>query len=212
MGKPLQLVLIDETGDPGFKLDGGSSPIFAIGMVIFSDFLEAEKTSVAIKQLRRDIFHNDHAEFKFSKIRPEFRHRFFEAMAPFDFTVRVLLVEKEKLRSKNLKSNKGSFYNYFVKMLLKHNKGTVANASVKIDGSGDREFKRKFCSYLSGELNAQNRIVEKIKFADSRSDVLIQLADMVVGCVRRCHESENKEEQKMFALLKPKISDIWKFE
>jgi hypothetical protein len=29
------LVFIDESGDPGFKLDGGSSPVFVAAMVIF---------------------------------------------------------------------------------------------------------------------------------------------------------------------------------
>ncbi len=38
------LVFIDDSGDPGFKLDKGSSKFFVISLVIFNDNLEAEKT------------------------------------------------------------------------------------------------------------------------------------------------------------------------
>lgn len=40
------LVFIDDSGDPGFKLQKGSSLIFVIGCVIFDDELEAEKTAI----------------------------------------------------------------------------------------------------------------------------------------------------------------------
>jgi hypothetical protein len=37
------LVFIDDSGDPGFKLDRGSTPFFVIALVIFEDELEATK-------------------------------------------------------------------------------------------------------------------------------------------------------------------------
>ena len=48
------LVFIDDSGDPGFKIEKGSSTHFVIAMVCFDDTLEAEKTTVAIKELKRD--------------------------------------------------------------------------------------------------------------------------------------------------------------
>lgn len=36
------LVLIDESGDPGFKLVRGSSSHFVVAMVVFDDFTDAE--------------------------------------------------------------------------------------------------------------------------------------------------------------------------
>jgi hypothetical protein len=38
------LVFIDESGDPGFKLDSGSSPVFVAAMVIFADRNAARAT------------------------------------------------------------------------------------------------------------------------------------------------------------------------
>ncbi len=48
-------VFIDDSGDPGFKLNKGSSSHFVIAMVIFDDELEIEKTAVAIKELKRKL-------------------------------------------------------------------------------------------------------------------------------------------------------------
>ena len=47
------LIFIDDSGDPGFKLDKGSSAFFVIALIIFDDELEAEKVALAIKELRR---------------------------------------------------------------------------------------------------------------------------------------------------------------
>lgn len=40
------IVFIDESGDPGFKIESGSSEVFVLALVVFDDNLEAEKASV----------------------------------------------------------------------------------------------------------------------------------------------------------------------
>ncbi len=49
------LIFIDDSGDPGFKFSKGSSFYFVICLVIFDDNLEAEKASITIKELRREL-------------------------------------------------------------------------------------------------------------------------------------------------------------
>ena len=49
------LVFIDESGDPGFKIAKGSSPIFVTAMVIFDGAAPALAAQAAIDQLRRDL-------------------------------------------------------------------------------------------------------------------------------------------------------------
>ena len=50
-----QLVFIDDSGDPGFKLNRGSSKHFVIACVIFDDPLDAEETALQMKKFRRDL-------------------------------------------------------------------------------------------------------------------------------------------------------------
>lgn len=91
------LVFIDDSGDPGFKLEKGSSKIFIIAMVIFKDNLEAEKTSVAIKELRRILKMSDLSEFKFNKSSRKFRTAFIDTVKKFDFKIRAIVVDKSYL-------------------------------------------------------------------------------------------------------------------
>jgi len=100
------LVFIDDSGDPGFKLEKGSSAIFVISCVIFDDELEAEKTAVAIKEFRRELKFPDDVEFKFSKSSKGIRCKFLKKINPFQFKVRSIVIKKSLIRSEELKNNK----------------------------------------------------------------------------------------------------------
>lgn len=202
------LVFIDDSGDTGFKFDRGSSRYFVISLLIFDDNLEAEKMSVAIKQLRRTVGMPDHEEFKFNKSKGRLREQFLHTISPFYFRVRSLIVEKEILYSPEL-HKKESFYAYFIKQVLKYSDGGILEAKIRIDGSGDRSFKKNFVTYLRKELNSDNRVIMKqCKFVDSKSDVLIQAVDMIAGSVRRSYEDGEKQYR---SIIKNHIEDEWTF-
>jgi len=112
------LVFIDDSGDPGFKLDKGSTSHFVIAMVIFGDELEAEKTAVAIKELKREISFSENSEFRFFKTRHDYRIKFLKVINKFNFRIRCLTVDKSKVYSDELRNNKNSFYAYFIKEIL----------------------------------------------------------------------------------------------
>ena len=205
------LVFVDDSGDPGFKFDKGSTRYFVIALVIFSDDLEAEKTAVAIKELRRKLGFPDKMEFKFFKSSREVRERFLHAVTGFDFKVRCLVIDKTKLYSDELKNNKDSFYSYAIKMVLKHST-EVRDAKVKIDGSGDRLFRRNFLYYLRKQLNDKERkIIKHCKLVDSKENVLIQLADMVAGSIRRSYDVEKEDHAVYRGIIRKRLDDVWDF-
>jgi len=49
------LVFIDESGDPGLKIEKGSSRFFTIALVIFEDKEEALACDQRIKLLKREL-------------------------------------------------------------------------------------------------------------------------------------------------------------
>ena len=169
------LVLIDESGCPGFKLTKGSTPYFIIAMVCFPDFKEAEKVSRVIADLRTTL--DLKSEFKFSKAHPNVKDKFFQIVCQHDFTVRALVVDKNSIYSTHLRKEKESFYNYFIKQLIYHDGKMLKDAIVKIDGRGSMAFKKRLGTYLRQTLDGHK--IKKLTFADSKSDSLIQLADMV---------------------------------
>jgi hypothetical protein len=207
------LVFIDDSGDPGFKFDKGSSIFFVISAIIFNDTLEVEKTALAIKTLRRDLGFSDNEEFKFNKSRKEVRLRFLGVVRPFNFKIRAIVFDKRVIRSDKLIRDRNSFYSYAIKLLLKNSNDSILDASIRLDGSGDRTFKRSFVSYLRKNLNSNNKkILNNFKFVDSKESVLIQLVDMVAGSIRRSYEDKGREKGIYKSIIKKHIEDEWQFE
>ncbi len=203
------LVLIDETGCPGFKLSKGSTPYFIVAMVVFKDFREAEKTSNSIQNLKESK--RIWPEFKFNKSHPNVKDIFFETVCKYDFQVFALIVDKSVIYSHHLRKDTDAFYNYFVKNLIKYDNELLINAVIKIDGSGDKKFKASLGVYLRKELG-QGKI-KKFSFVDSEKDNLIQLADMIVGAIGRAYNPNRKESNRWLEVLRKhhKISNIWNF-
>jgi len=206
------LVFIDDSGDPGFKLDKGSSSHFVIAMVIFDDELEAEKTAVAIKELRRQLGFSERAEFRFFKTSKNVRLKFLEVVKKFNFRIRYLVVDKSIIYSSELKDNRDSFYSFFIKETLKHNNDSILNAKIRIDGSGDRIFRKSFLSYLRRELNSsQKKVMKNCRMIDSKTNVLVQMADMIAGSINRYNNKDKSDHKSYKQIIQKHIQDEWIF-
>ena len=200
------LVLIDESGDPGFKLTRGSSSHFVVCMIVFNNFDEAERCSAAIQRLQSGL--GIYPEFKFSNCRAEIRDKFFACVKDFNFSIYALVVPKRDLYSPTLRTDTDKFYNYFVRQLLSNHKEILNNASIKIDESGDKKFKYELIKYLKDQI--ASGCIKKVRFASSKNDHLIQLADMVTGAVARLY-SQKKDNSRWHAMIAHKIANLWRF-
>jgi hypothetical protein len=206
------IIFIDESGDPGFKIQKGSSKFFIVGLVIFDDDLDAEELAVKIKRLKKDLKKSNKFEFKFNKCSRDYRLKFFETVKNGIFRIRAIVVDKTKIYSPTLQTSKDKFYNYIIKSLLKNNGDTISNAKIRLDGLGERIFKKNMVSYLRQNLNNKhNKVIKDFKFRDSQKDVLIQLADMIVGAIGRYYAKNKKDHQDYYSIIKNRIEDIWDF-
>ena len=171
------IIFIDESGDSGFKIQKGSSSHFVISLVIFDDTLEAEKTAIKIKEFKRAKKLSDYYEIKFNKLKKSLKIEFLETIKDSKFRVRSIVVEKEIIYSTALQTDKRKYYSFFLKKVLEKNNNTILNAKLRLDGLGEREFKKAMTSYLRRELNhdISNKIMDNLKFVDSKKDVLIQV-------------------------------------
>lgn len=206
------LVFIDDSGDPGFNIKKGASSHFVIACVIFNDELIAEETALVIKKYRREVGFPDTVEFKFAKSRNEIKKGFLKVVNKFDFDIRAIVVDKKIIRSNELKKSKDSFYNYFIKQVLLHNKGALVNSKIRLDGHGDRYFRRNLTTYLRRELNSrEKKVMKNMRLVNSKQNVLIQMADMVAGAIRRSYDPNKKENKSYRRIVKSKIKDCWEF-
>lgn len=130
-------------------------------------------------------------------------------MAGCDFCARAIVVRKELIYSDRLRGEKEEFYRFFVKNMVKHDGGLLDNAKVVIDGSGERVFRQDLERHLKHHADGA---IKSVKFADSRRDRLVQLADMTVGAIARSYRPDRKNADRWRAQLGKKLQNVWEFE
>lgn len=140
----------------------------------------------------------------------EMRRGFLKTVSDCNFTYRGIVMEKGKIYGPELIRSKNAFYSYPIKMVLRHSFGAIRDARIRIDGSGNREFRKKLATYLRKEVNQESAIVKDVKFRDSKKDVLIQLADMVAGAIHRSY-TEKRDAQIYRNIIKEREDDVWTF-
>jgi hypothetical protein len=206
------LVFIDESGDPGFKVTKGSSGYFVIALIIFEDDLDAEDAAVRIKRLKRELKKSERFEFKFNKGNREVRAAFLNTIRLCSFRIRAIVFSKTTIYSTYLRDNKERFYNFALRQVLEHNNKTIQNAKIRLDGRGEVAFRRQLTTYLKRSLNSRTkRVMTNLRFRDSKKDVLIQMADMVAGSIRRHYERSTQDWNVYRRIIKKKEEDVWLF-
>ena len=93
--------------------------------------------------------------------------------------------------------------------MLRHDNGRLENARVIIDGSGDREFRQKLSAAIRKRV--REGAVRDCRFSDSKTDPLIQLADMCAGAVARSYRADRKDRRRWRDKLRPRLDDVWQF-
>lgn len=206
------IVFIDESGDAGFKIHRGSSLHFVITLIIFDEELDAEETALNIKKLRKGLKKSERFEFKFNKCNYEIRRLFLKEVASYKFKIRAIVLNKEIIRSPIFHTNREVFYNFALRKVLEHNNYSIRDAKVRLDGKGERSFRQQLSLYLRKYLNTDSKkIMKNIRFRDSGKDVLIQLADMCAGALRRYYDKDTKDWETYWEIIKSKCEDIWEF-
>jgi hypothetical protein len=202
------LVFVDESGDTGRKISAGSSKYFVIVLVVFSDNAEADNCDQTIARLKKDLGYRDEYEFKFNRLRLERRKAFYEAVLPHDFFYYGIVINKDpkKLYGEGF-NNKDSFYKYACSLVVENARSQLKDATVVIDGSGSREFRQQFQTYLRRKAG---RIIRKVKIQDSKRNNLIQLADTIVGAVHRSlSEKDDKNEYRPIIKAREMYVQFW---
>jgi uncharacterized protein DUF3800 len=199
------LAFIDESGCPGFKLTRGSDAVFAIGMVIFENHEDALRTSTRIAQFRERAHRR--LEIKFARSNDRMRDAFFESVCDCPFKLCVLVVEKDRVRDKLFTQDHEAFYGFCVSELVRRAAPRLKSVKLNVDGSGSAAFRRAMKRRLRSDLAGR---LTDLRFLDSQSDHLIQLADMCVGAVARAFRSR-EDGDRWLRLLRPRIDDLWQF-
>lgn len=176
------LVFVDESGDAGMKLGSGSSAFFVVGLAIFRDHAEAEACDKAISDLRKRLSLPAGFEFHYSENTVRQQRAFLEEIARFDYECHVFALNKARLANAGL-SVKENIYNWTARTTFEHAREFLDESTIVIDGSGNREFRQQFQTYLKKQVNgpAGKSHIQKVKVQPSHQNNLLQVADYVAS-------------------------------
>jgi hypothetical protein len=182
------LAFLDESGDPGRKTDVGSSRFFVVALVVFNDREEAQRCDDRIGLLRAELGRGNDFEFHFTANSHKVRIAFLEAVAPYKFFYHVFALDKGPTRLYGRGFNfKEPLYKYVCSLVFENAKPHLRSATVVIDGSGDRLFRKQLQAYLKARMNERGGadILAKVRMERSTSNNLLQLADYVASISNR---------------------------
>ena len=179
-------VFIDDSGDPGFKFNKGSSRYFVIACCVFETAEAAELTSEQFRSLLRGFRWGDKAEFKFSKTRRKIHERLLTDLLGLPFRVHAVLVDKLTIETHGENLRHKDFYLSAIARVVGALDSHDADLAISIDGRGEREYRRGARVLFSRVVAERDgKRIRKLRFVDSRSSPLVQLADLYAGAVRR---------------------------
>lgn len=202
------LVFVDESGDAGMKLDKGSSEFFVVTAVLFEDVAVAQRCDDSFAELRCKIGFHDRKEFRFHDERELTRMAFLSHVKQFEFQFLSVVLNKRKLSGKGFQF-KESVIKETTRLVFESLKPNLRNATVIVDGSGNKAFRQSFANDLKREVNtSEQRHVQKVKLVDSETNNLVQLADMVCGAVWHSVKHGDNSYRQLIAARELSV-EVW---
>jgi len=204
------LIFIDESGDPGLKIEKGSSRYFTVGLVMFEDNDEAIACDQRIALLKRELNLPLNFEFHFKRNSDKVRRSFLKAVSPYNFFYYGIVINKDpaKLWGDGFR-NKESFYKYACGLVFENAKEKLGKAIVVIDESGSLDFKRQLAKYL--RRRTDTGMIQKVKMQRSGGNNLLQLSDYVAGIINRSVQNRKKwaDEYRKIVAHREIYVQIW---
>jgi hypothetical protein len=204
--QPYRYAFGDETGDPGFAFERGSTRYWAIILLLLDD---PEPLRQRIADLHSELNIPAHVKFKFHKTSDGNRLAFLTALRPFPFVGRALAIDKTQLPPKWQGIRDVSFYaGLLAELIMRLPKGELHETIMVLDQFGTpdtvlRELRRRLRIQDDRQLP---RPLKKILPKRSRGEALLQCADMVVGALmREIHGGDTR----FFDLMRDKVI-VWR--
>lgn len=197
----------DEAGDVSFSFDKGASRYFVVAVISTP---AADELRHLLAQLRKDSHLPSDFEFKFNHLSSaKLRARTFSALAHAPFESWAIIADKAALSDAFRVMQHYELYLFFVTELLqKIPEPERDGATLILDEFGSA---RRLYTELNRVLKARSisRHFKHIQVRRSKSEPLIQVADMIAGALLR---RDTAGDGEAFDSLSSRIRRVYEFE
>ncbi|MGN6647549.1 MAG: DUF3800 domain-containing protein [Cytophaga sp.] len=203
-----QLAFIDEFGNNGldFSTTGASTHFIVTAIIIDSNnLIQIEKETEAV---RKKYFQAGEMKSKNIGDNDKRRKQILTALAEIEFYIFSVVIDKRELKTKGF-TYKQSFYKFLHSLVDKELFRIYPDIKIVADEHGGDEFKRSFIQYIKAN-HVSDLFNQDFTLSDSKSNLLIQIADVITGTLSKCFESSkiSQNRQDFLDILKNKILEI----
>lgn len=188
MGYSENIAFIDEFGTNSFEFEKQDVSTHFIITCILINKSKAESTIKFLENIRKNNFQQ--SEIKSSNVGNDDKRRLkiLSQIVAIDFQILALVIDKRKLEGEGF-GYKPSFYKFLIGLVYSDLYKVFSDVDVVMDEHGTERFMNGFITYIrkSHPPDLFNEVNE-IKFENSKSNVLIQLADFISGTLARVYD------------------------
>jgi hypothetical protein len=196
----------DESGDASFRFDRGATRHFVIAIVGTN---QPDTLREALRQLRRQYSLPPQYEFSFHKTTStHLRTVLWETLPQLDFRVWAVIADKERLPDAFLTMHPRAFYVFFATEAIRLIPEPEREGGILLLDEFDRSGKTLAEVKRTLKLRHIPRGLKKIRACRSRSEDLVQIADLVAGAVLRRYA---KGGDRAYRALEPKVQVLLEF-
>lgn len=192
MGLSEKIAFIDEFGTNSFafgKQDVSSHLIITCVLIKKS---EENQVKIELEKIRQDNFQQSEIKSSLVGNDDSRRLKILSELILCDFQILTLVIDKRKLEGEGF-GFKPSFYKFLNGLIYNDLYKVFADVDVIMDEHGHEKFMNSFITYIRKkhptDLFSQ---LNEIRFENSKSNVLIQLADFISGTFARVYDETKK--------------------
>lgn len=187
---------IDEYGDKSIYYEKSGVSIFFIITAIIVDAKNVEQLKQQFDLLRKKYTQSPEVKSNSKAFRnPDKRLAFLTELSKLDFHIYSVIVDKRKIFESSGLKFRDSFFKYTNNLLDADLYRYFPYLEIVADEHGDDKFMNGFIDYVK-KNHEQTELFRKpeFRFANSKSEVLIQLADFISGAISRCYDPNKRIE------------------
>ena len=179
---------VDESGnhDLATEKDGASNYFIVLAVIIPNT--QRQELEASIEKIR--IKHFNPGEIKSNKLSDKKRLKIINEISSLDFRFYAVCVNKSRIIKDGGLQYKKSFMKFINGLLYNQLFKSVKNITIYADDHGNSDFINSFENYITKNHIPDLFFESKIEIVDSKNQILVQLADFLVGTTAKLYEEK----------------------